>query len=79
MGFVLICVVSLVALGALAAIASMLTKGGTDEPVVQGEDCATCTSKADGSCKIACLMENAKARRAASETEKKMGEEAIIP
>jgi len=77
MGFALICVVSIVALGAVAAIASMLTKGGTDEPITLGDDCSTCTSKTDGSCKIACLMDNARARRGASE--KKMSEEAINP
>ena len=45
------------ALGIVAALASMLTKGGTDEPVVEGHDCASCSSKVSGDCKIACLME----------------------
>ncbi|MBR1932591.1 MAG: hypothetical protein IJ841_02780 [Prevotella sp.] len=57
MGFALICIVSIVALGAVAAIASMLTKGGTDEPIALGEDCSTCSSHADGTCQIACLMD----------------------
>jgi len=49
-----------VALGIVAALASMLTKGGTDEPVVEAHDCASCSSKASGDCKIACLMEEKK-------------------
>ena len=47
-------------LGLVAALASMLTKGGTDEPIVEGHDCATCSSKVSGDCKIACLMEEKK-------------------
>ncbi|MGX8695030.1 MAG: hypothetical protein ACSW8D_01490 [Prevotella sp.] len=35
---------------------------GDDTPVVPAEDCSTCISKADGSCKIACLMEEKKRR-----------------
>ncbi|MBR1448139.1 MAG: hypothetical protein IJ588_05265 [Prevotella sp.] len=62
MEFALICIVSLVALGIIAAVASMLTKGGTDEPVVEGHDCASCSSKVSGDCKIACLMEEKKQR-----------------
>ena len=63
MKFALICVGSLVILGIIAALASMFTKGGTDAPVVEGKDCATCSSVADGSCKIACLMEEKKKRQ----------------
>ncbi|MBQ8464150.1 MAG: hypothetical protein IJ544_08575 [Prevotella sp.] len=62
MEFALICIVSLVALGIIAAVASMLTKGGTDEPVVEAHDCASCSSKVSGDCKIACLMEEKKQR-----------------
>ena len=62
MEFALICIVSLVALGIIAAVASMLTKGGTDEPVVEGHDCVSCSSKVSGDCKIACLMEEKKQR-----------------
>ena len=62
MEFALICIVSLVALGIIAAVASILTKGGTDEPVVEGHDCASCSSKVSGDCKIACLMEEKKQR-----------------
>lgn len=59
MNFVLIAVGAIVALGIVAALASM---GGKDEPVVQGHDCSTCASMTDGSCKIACLMEEKKKR-----------------
>ena len=65
MKFALICIGSLVVLGIIAAVASMFTKGGTDAPVVEGKDCATCSSVADGSCKIGCLLE--KQRAAAAE------------
>ncbi len=62
MQFALICIGSLVVLGVVAALASMLTKGGTDEPVVEAHDCASCSSKVSGDCKIACLMEEKKRR-----------------
>ena len=60
MQFALICIGALVALGIMAALASMLTKGGTDEPVVEAHDCASCSSKVSGDCKIACLIEEKK-------------------
>ena len=56
MEFALICIGSIVVLGIVAALASIFTKGGTDEPVVEAHDCASC------SCKIACLMEEKKKR-----------------
>lgn len=62
MQFVLICLGSLVLLGVVAAVASMLTKGGTDAPVVEAHDCSTCSSVASGECKIGCLMEEKKQR-----------------
>lgn len=62
MTFALICILAIVALGVVAALASMLTKGGTDEPVVEAHDCASCSSMADGQCKIACLLEEKKRR-----------------
>jgi hypothetical protein len=62
MTFALICIGSLIVLGIVAAVVSMLTKGGTDEPVVEGHDCASCSSKTSGDCKIACLMEEKKRR-----------------
>ena len=60
MEFALICIGSTVVLGIIAALASMLTKGGTDEPVVEAHDCASCSSKVSGDCKIACLIEEKK-------------------
>jgi hypothetical protein len=57
MQFVLICVGALAALGVLAALVSMFTKGGTDEHVVEAHDCSTCSSVASGECKIGCLIE----------------------
>lgn len=62
MQFVIICIVSLVVLGVVAALASKFTSGGTDEPIVEGRDCASCSSKVSGDCRIACLMEEKKAR-----------------
>lgn len=60
MEFALICIGSLVLLGVVAAVASMLTKGGTDAPVVEGHDCASCSSKSSGECQIACLLDEKK-------------------
>ena len=60
MEFAMICLGALIMLGLVAALASMLTKGGTDEPVVEAHDCASCSSKVSGDCKIACLMEEKK-------------------
>ena len=60
MQFAMICLGALIMLGLVAALASMMTKGGTDEPVVEAHDCASCSSKVSGNCKIACLMEEKK-------------------
>ncbi len=61
MGFLFIALVALVALGLLAALLSV---GDSDEPVVHGRhDCASCASHDDGSCKIACLMEESRKRK----------------
>lgn len=57
MQFIIICLLSLLGLGIVAAVASMLTKGGTDEPIVEAHDCASCSSVATGECKIGCLLE----------------------
>jgi len=62
MQFALICIGSIVVLGIIAALASMLTKGGTDDPIVEAHDCASCSSKVSGDCKIACLIEEKKKR-----------------
>jgi hypothetical protein len=60
MQFAMICIGALIMLGLVAALASMLSKGGTDEPIVEAHDCASCSSKVSGDCKIACLMEEKK-------------------
>ena len=61
MTFFLIALAALIALGLLAAL---LSAGDSDEPVVRGShDCASCTSHDDGSCKIACLMEEQRKRK----------------
>ncbi|MBR2238341.1 MAG: hypothetical protein IJ887_10780 [Prevotella sp.] len=70
MDFLLICIGSLVALGIVAALVSMFTKGGTDAPIVEAgsgdcssaHDCSTCSSVASGECKIGLLMEEKKRR-----------------
>jgi hypothetical protein len=60
MSFVLVCILGLVALGIIAAVASRF-QGGDDE-IVTGHDCSTCSSKDSGECKIACLLEEKKQR-----------------
>jgi hypothetical protein len=60
MGFVLLCVLGLVALGIVAAIASHF-QGGSDE-IMAGHDCSSCSAKDEGQCKIACLLEEKKQR-----------------
>ena len=71
---VVICVVALGALGLIAAIASMLTKGGTDAPGVEGHDCSTCSSVASGECKIGCLLEEERRREGNNIEEKRRRE-----
>ena len=61
--FFIICIGSLVVLGIIAALVSMFTKGGTDAPVVEAQDCSTCSSVADGSCKIGCLIKEKKEQK----------------
>ena len=63
MQFVIICIVSLLALGVIAALASIFTKGGTDEPIAEAHDCSTCSSVASGECKIGCLLEEKRKRQ----------------
>ena len=67
MSFLLICIVSLVVLGVVAALATLFSKGGNDEPVIPAHDCSTCSSMADGECKIACLLKEQKQRKASRE------------
>ena len=59
MQFLLIAILSLVALGAIAAIFSI---GSSDEPIVNKEgDCASCTSRKD--CKLAELKEEGRRKK----------------
>ena len=67
MQFVIISIVSLVVLGIIAALASIFTKGGTDEPIVEARDCSTCSSLVSGECKIGCLLEERKRQQAKDE------------
>lgn len=69
MSFALIAVGAIVVLGVVAALTSI---GSKEEPIVEDKDCSTCSSMKDGSCKIACLMEEKKLR----ESNKK--EESIV-
>ena len=63
MAFVLIIIGSIIVLGIIAAL---LSWGDKDEPVVkEGGNCSSCASRDDGSCKIACLLED-KAKRSTS-------------
>ena len=58
MSFLLIVVISLVVLGAVAALFSI---GGQDEPIVQSEsDCASCSSRSE--CKLAGIVEKQEAK-----------------
>lgn len=61
MKFAIICILAIVVLGIIAALASWGDK--EDEPIVVAHDCASCSSMTDGSCKIACLMEEKKKRQ----------------
>ena len=55
---------ALIAIGALGLLAALLSIGDSDSPVVHGDhDCASCTSHDDGSCKIACMMEESRRRK----------------
>ena len=59
MSFLLIVVISLVVLGAVAALFSI---GGKDEPIVQKEgDCGSCSSRAE--CKLAELKEEVRCKK----------------
>lgn len=63
MSFPVIAILAILALGILAALLSI---GDKEEPIVKGaHDCASCSSHDDGSCKLACLMDEAKRRKEA--------------
>ena len=69
MEFAFVCIIALIALGVVAAIASLFQKG--DETVVEANDCASCSAVADGSCKIGCLMERQRVGDGKTRMEKK--------
>ena len=50
--------ISIAAIGVLGLLAALFSWGDKDnEPVMPKGDCASCSSAADGSCQIACMME----------------------
>lgn len=61
MEFILVCVLGIVALGVIAAIASRLQGG--DDTVQETHDCASCSAVASGECKIGCLIEEKKRQK----------------
>ena len=61
MEFILVCVLGIVALGVIAAIASRLQGG--DDTVQEAQDCASCSAVASGECKIGCLIEEKKRQK----------------
>lgn len=61
MEFILVCVLGIVALGVIAAIASRLQGG--DDIVQEAHDCASCSAVASGECKIGCLIEEKKRQK----------------
>ena len=75
MQFLLIVVISLVALGAIAAIFSI---GGKDEPIVTKEgDCASCSSRTE--CKLAELKEEGRRKREEGRGKKEEGRCKSVP
>ena len=60
MGFFIVCVGAILVLGIVAAIVSYFQGG--DDDIQPAHDCSSCSSVADGSCKIGCLMEEKKRR-----------------
>ena len=61
MEFALLCIGMIVVLGIVAAVANLFDKG--NDTVEQGHDCSTCTAAKDESCKLHCLMEEAKGKK----------------
>lgn len=58
MGFVWVSVGMLVVIGGVALVANYFDKG--EDVIAEGHDCSTCSAADEGSCKIHCLMEEAK-------------------
>ena len=63
MGFLKVCIVMIVVLGVVAAIATVFSEGGSDTPINKGHDCATCSSMERNECKIGCLLEEKKRQK----------------
>lgn len=61
MTFAIVCIGMLLLLGVVAAIVSHFQ--GDDDEILQGHDCASCSSVTDGSCKIGCLIEEKKRQK----------------
>ena len=59
MGFAIVSIIAIVALGIVTAVASYF-QGGDDAIDNSGHDCASCSSVADGSCKLGCMIEEKK-------------------
>ena len=68
MGFVWVCIAMLAGLGVIALVANYFDKG--EDTIVEGHDCSTCTAAEEGDCKIHCLLEESKKRKAKSEVAK---------
>ena len=64
MGFALVCIGMIVALGIVAWIANHFDKGS--DTIETGHDCSTCTAAQAGDCKIHCLLEEKQQKDAAS-------------
>ncbi len=59
MSFAVLCIVALLVLGIVAAVASRFDRGGDDQVTI-GHDCSSCTAADEGSCQLHCLMEEKK-------------------
>jgi len=60
MTFILICIGALIALGIAAALLSR----GDDTPVIEGKDCASCSADVKRDCKVKCLLDEQRQRKA---------------
>jgi hypothetical protein len=61
MSFAIVCIGMIAGLGIVAAVANLFDKG--EETIEKGHDCSTCTAAQDESCKLHCMMEEAKNRK----------------
>ena len=63
MGFAIVCIGMIVVIGVIAGIATYFDKG--DDTITTGHDFSTCTAADEGACKIHCLIEEQKKKKAA--------------